>query len=105
MTYPRQGDHQGAHPHEPTGDKEERVKATEQQPIGRALEELTRDRGYAGLGELAVLVTETTGKEYSPEELADFPRGGFGQDVDQVLRLSAEERMKVCGAVMERLGW
>jgi hypothetical protein len=79
------------------------MNATEQPPIGRVLDELARSRGYSGLNELADAVAEQTGKDYSVEELSDWPQPGYGKDVDRVLHLTDEERMLLVRAWKERL--
>jgi hypothetical protein len=80
--------------------------ATEQElPIGYVLTELAQPRGISGLEELAAAVNETTGKDYTAAELMDWPRPYYGADVDQVLHLTDEERLRVCAAWLARVYW
>jgi hypothetical protein len=53
----------------------------------------------------ASAVNATTGKDYTAEELADWPRPGYGKHVDQVLHFTDEERVRLTEAWKERLGW
>ncbi len=72
--------------------------------LGRTIEELGRSRGFTGLEELAEALAEATGEDYTAGELADWPRGGFGDDLDAVLRLDDEERARLTAEVVARIG-
>lgn len=71
--------------------------------IGRVVGELARGRGFVGLKDLAAAVNGATGEDYTAEELADWPRPGFGGHLDAVLGLSEEDRERLVAAVVERI--
>jgi hypothetical protein len=71
--------------------------------LERVITALARSRGFDGLEELARATNAATGKDYTALELADWPRVGFGRDLDAVLGLSGEERDRLVGAVLDRI--
>jgi hypothetical protein len=79
------------------------MNATQPTDLERVITGLARDRGFAGLKDLAAAVNEATGENYTPSELADWPRPGFGHHLDAVLALSEEERERLVDAVVERV--
>jgi hypothetical protein len=78
------------------------MNATQPTDLERVITGLARERGFAGLEDLAVAVNEATGNDYTSEELSDWPRPGFGHHLDAVLALSEEERERLVDAVVER---
>jgi hypothetical protein len=79
------------------------MNATQPTDLERVITGLARERGFAGLQDLAVAVNEATGLDYTAAELADWPRPGFGHHLDEVLALSEKERERLVGAVVERV--
>jgi hypothetical protein len=79
------------------------MNATQPTGLERVITEVARDRGFAGLQDLAAAVNEATGKDYTAAELSHWPRPGFGRHLDAVLALSEEERKKLVDAVVERV--
>jgi hypothetical protein len=75
------------------------MNATQPTDLERGITGLARSRGFGGLEDLA----EALGDGYTPEELADWPRAGFGHDLDVLLGLSDEERDRLVSAVVERI--
>ncbi len=71
--------------------------------LGRTIEELGRSRGFTGLEELAEALVGATGEDYTAAELADWPRSGFGDDLQVVLHLDAGERERLVDAVLARI--
>ncbi len=76
---------------------------TKESTFGRTIKELAASRGFADLEELAEAVNTATGEDYTAAELADWPRGGFGNDLDAVLHLTAGERDMVVKALVARI--
>jgi hypothetical protein len=79
------------------------MNATQLTDLERVITGLARERGFAGLEDLAEAVNAQTGKDYTAEELSDWPRAGFGGHLDAVLDLSEEERERLVDAVVERV--
>jgi len=79
------------------------MNATQPTDLERVITGLARDRGFAGLQDLAVAVNEATGLDYTAAELVDWPRRGFGRHLDAVLALDEKERRKLVDAVVERV--
>jgi hypothetical protein len=75
------------------------MNATQPTDLERVITEFARGRCFGGLEELA----EALGGGYTSAELADWPRPGFGHDLDTVLGLSDDERGKLVAAVVERI--
>ncbi len=71
--------------------------------LGRTIEELGRSRGFTGLEELAEALAAATGEDYTAAELVDWPRSGFGDDLQVVLHLDAGERERLVDAVLARI--
>ena len=69
--------------------------------IGRTVEGLARSRGYTSLKEVAGAVNATTGQDYTGEELVEWPRYGFGRDLDELLHFSEEEKLRLTRAVVQ----
>ena len=72
-------------------------------PLGRNIQEVAAARGFEGLAELADAVNASTGRYYTPKELADWPRPGFVRHLDTVLRLTPAERDLLAGEVVKRV--
>lgn len=78
-------------------------ETTNMMPMGRELTEMARSRGFSSLGDLAEAVNRETGKDYTAGELADWPRTGWGDDVDAVLGLTPEERERLTRVVLDAI--
>jgi hypothetical protein len=66
---------------------------------GRTIEELGTSQGFVGLEDLVDAHNAAVGSDYTAEELADWPRPGFGSDLGALLDFSEEERLRLVGAV------
>ncbi len=60
----------------------------------RVIEEIAATRGINGLEELVERVEEAGG-ELTVEELYDWPRGYYGDELDKALRLDGAERKRI----------
>jgi hypothetical protein len=72
--------------------------------LERVLVELAESRGIRGVEELVERANDA-GAELTVEELLGrggyWPRCGFGKDLDVVLRLDEEEKVRLVGAFVE----